>query len=470
MPFFVAGGPLRTCTATAALIFLSLIEGFFMSPFRLARLCLLLAAVGLNAAPAVMSGAHAQAPAAAGVPATGVPATETVRPEMFKLLDSAAVKPLLDAKNYSDVQNRITQAEALANKTPYETFIIDQTKLQLGYASGNNPMAITALEAMLASGRLQPAQQSNLLLALGNFHYNAKDYPKAIEVFRRYQKESGTPEQARASLVRAYYLSGDYASARTELQPLVAEAEKAGKVPSQEDLKLLASASHESKDNAGYLAALEKMAIHYPTDDIWLDLINRGVQRRPGFDAHENLIDMYRLKFAAVGKMSPEDYVNLAELALQSGFPTEAKSAVDAGFAAGELGKGANAAQHRQLRDKAAKGAADDARNIAAGEASAAKAKNGAGLVNLGWAYVTMNQYDKGIGFIQQGIAKGGLKQPDEAKLRLGMAYAKAGRKEDALKAFESVKAGRGLSDLAKYWVLLLNRSGGTAAPATAAK
>jgi tetratricopeptide (TPR) repeat protein len=142
---------------------------------------------------------------------------------------------------------------------------------------------------------------------------------------------------------------------------------------------------------------------------------------------------------------------------------------MDAGYAAGVLGKGANAKAHGQLRDRANKQAADDAKNIASGEASAAKSKNGAGLVNLGWAYSTMGQHDKGIGFIQQGIAKGGLKQPDEARIRLAAAQAKAGRKDEAIKTFESVKAGGGFSDAARLWVMLLKQPAGAGAQATAA-
>ncbi|RLM48536.1 hypothetical protein DVK02_19255, partial [Halobellus sp. Atlit-31R] len=135
----------------------------------------------------------------------------------------------------------------------------------------------------------------------------------------------------------------------------------------------------------------------------------------------------------------PEHYTYPAAVALRDGFPAEAKEVLDAGFAAGALGKGSDAKTLNALRSKATKQAADDVKTIAAGEANAAKAKTGAGLVNLGWAYATMGQADKGIGFIQQGIAKGGLKAPDEAKLRLGMAQARAGKKAEAIQTFQGI-------------------------------
>ncbi len=426
-----------------------------MSQFRLARLCLMLAAVGLSS-PALMTSAHAQqktdAPAAAAAPA------DTVRPELFKLLDPAQIKPLMEAKNYTEIQNRITQAEAIANRTPYEDYVLNRMKISLGSATSNNAMMLPALEGVINSGRLKGNEQADFIQAVANTHYNAKDYAKAIEWFKRYQKESSTPEKVTPALIRSYYLSGDYATAKTEMLPLIEAMEKSGKTPSEEDLRLLASAANKAKDDAGYLAGLEKLVAYYPNDDFWTDLLNRGVARQKGFDAQTNMINVYRLEFAAVKQMAPEEYVDLAELSLRDGFPTEAKKVMDAGFANGVLGKGANAKTHTALRDKAAKGAADDAKNIAAGEASAAKAKTGAGLVNLGWAYATMDQGDKGVGFIQQGIAKGGLKNPEEAKLRLGMAQVRAGKSADAIKTFESVKGGGGAGDLAKYWIVLLNQ------------
>ena len=435
-----------------------------MSHFRLARLCLLLAAVGLNTAPVLMTSAHAQkdaAPAAAQ--------QNTVRPELAKLFDPAQVQPLVSAKNFTELQNRIAQAEALPNKTPYETYVVTRMKMVHASASGNDAAFMTTAEQVLQSGFEPKEMQPKLVLAMADVSYKAKNYAAAVEQIKRYESMGGDMTSARPLLVRAQYLNKDYASAKTQLLQTVADTEKAGKVPSQEDLKLLLSAANETKDNAAYETAVQKMIAYYPSDEMWSEMIRVGVIRKPGFDQN-NYLPVLRLQHAVTKTMREDDYIDLAETALRDGFPTEAKNVLDAGYAAGVLGKGANAKAHDSLRSRANKGAADDAKNIAAGEASASKSKNGAGLVNLGWAYVTMGQHDKGIGFIQQGIAKGGLKQPDEAKIRLAAAQAKAGRKDEAIKTFESVKAGGGLSDVARIWALSLRQpASGAAAPAAPA-
>jgi hypothetical protein len=449
-----------------------------MSQFRFARLFMMLAAVGLNVASTTANAQKAPMPAAAtsgqsaptaAVGAAATPPADSVRPELFKLLDPTAIKPLMEAKNYTEVQSRITQADAVQNRTPYEEYVLNRMKLSLASATSNDQQAMTALEAIINSNRLKGAEQAEFINALANYYYNGKNYPKAIEWFNRYQKESPTPEKVRASLIRAHYLSNDFAATKADLLPIIAASDASGTPPSQEDLRLLASAAIKLKDDPTYLIALEKLAMYYPTDEIRADLLNRGVARKPDFDAQTNMINVYRLESFAVKTMGPDEYVDLAELSLAAGFPTEAKKAMDAGYAANVLGTGANAAKHKALRDKATKGAADDAKNIAAGEASAAKAKTGAGLVNLGWAYATMDQYDKGIGLIQQGIAKGGLKAPEEAKLRLGMAQARGGKKAEAIATFQSIKGGAGAGDLAKYWIMVLNAPPSTGT-ATASK
>ncbi|VXB27117.1 lipopolysaccharide assembly protein LapB [Massilia sp. 9I] len=439
-----------------------------MAQFRLARLCLMLAAIGVSA-PALVSSAHAQQKNdAAAAAAAQAAAKDTVRPDMFKLLDPAAIKTLMDAKNYAEVQTRITQAEAMPNRTPYEDYVINRMKLSWALGSDNNAIAIPTMEAILASGRLEKADQLNYYQALGDANYNSKNYPKAIEWYTRFEKEGGDAAKVRGALSRAQIASGNFAGAKDQLMSQVNAAKQAGQKPDENVLRLLGQEANKVKDTQTYLFALENLVQYYPTDDFWLDLLSRGVTRKAGFDEPTYGPTMLRLEMAAVKKdqVPPEHYTYLAEVALRDGFPAEAKEVLDAGFAAGVLGKGSDAKTHNALRSKATKQAADDVKTIGAGEANAQKAKTGAGLVNIGWAYSTMGQADKGIGFIQQGIAKGGLKAPDEAKLRLGMAQARAGKKAEAIQTFQGINGKGGAADLAKYWVLLLQQQGGTAVAA----
>ena len=422
-----------------------------MSQFRFARISLILAALGLNVVPTLLTGAHAQAKPAAAEAAK----TDTIRPDMFKLLDPAKVKEMMAAKKYAEVQANITAAEAFPNPTPYESYVINRMKLAVAASSGNDAMAMAALEPVINSGRLDPKEKSDFIEALANYNYNAKNYPKAIEWLKVYQKESATPDKVRPALARAYLVTNDYPNAKAELEKVIAAADKAGTKPSQDDLRLLAGAAGKLKDTALYTATLERLVTLYPSNEFWTDVLRR-MTNKTSFNDRLRL-DGYRLQMAAAKDMESEEYLDMAERAMMTGYFGEAKQVLDAGFAAGKLGTGKDAAKHKQLLDKATKGAADDAKTIDAGEAGALKAKTGTPLVNLGYAYVTLGQFDKGIDLISKGIAKGGLKNPEDAKLRLGVAYAKAGKKDEAVKIFETIKGTDGTGDLARYWTMHVN-------------
>jgi hypothetical protein len=78
----------------------------------------------------------------------------------------------------------------------------------------------------------------------------------------------------------------------------------------------------------------------------------------------------------------------------------------------------------------------------------------------VGYVYVTMGQFDKGIQLIEQGIAKGGLKRPEDAKLHLGMAQLQAGKnKGKAVQTLRSVQGADGGSDLGRLWAVYASQS-----------
>ncbi|MCX7169965.1 MAG: hypothetical protein NTY41_06620 [Proteobacteria bacterium] len=58
---------------------------------------------------------------------------------------------------------------------------------------------------------------------------------------------------------------------------------------------------------------------------------------------------------------------------------------------------------------------------------------------------------------MERGIAKGGLKYSEDAKLKLAMAYLYAGQKDKAVQAFKSITGRDGTSDLARLWIIRIS-------------
>ena len=87
----------------------------------------------------------------------------------------------------------------------------------------------------------------------------------------------------------------------------------------------------------------------------------------------------------------------------------------------------------------------------------------GEALVNLGFAWATAGQAAKGVPLMEQGVAKGGLRRPDETQLHLGIALWMAGRKDDALKALAAVGGTDGSAALARVWSLFVRSPAGKA-------
>ena len=414
-----------------------------MFQFRLAHIGLIAAAIGLNAAPAMIglsSVVHAAEPA-------------TVRPEIGKPLQAA--QDLVKAQKYREALAKVHEAEAVGGKTPAEQFTIDRMRAVAAYGAGDNETAAKAFEAVIAAGRLPAGDQLKYVQTLGGLYYRIKDYPKAITWLSRYLKEGGDDPKIRGLLVQTYYLNNDLARASQELRADLQADDKAGRTPSEDQLQLLANLAARQNDKAGYANAMERLVAHYPKKEYWADLLNR-VQSKPGY-ADRLTLDLYRLKLASGQLQSAAQYMEMSQLALQAGFPAEGKKIVDLGFQNNVLGAGPEAARHKRLRDLAAKNAAEDLKTMAQGEAEAGKNKDGIGLVNLGYAYVTVGQVEKGIELMEQGIRKDSLKRPEDAKLHLALAYLQADKKAKAIQTFKTVQGTDGTADLARLWVMQVN-------------
>ena len=379
---------------------------------------------------------------------------ETIRPEVGKPLQAA--QELLKSQKPREALVEINKAAAIANKTPFESYLVERMRASAAAGAGDVPAAIKAFEAVIASGRLQPSEQLPMVQALAGSYYREKDYPKAIAWASRYYREGGADPQLRLLLIHSYYQNGEYANAAQEALADIQADEAAGKAPPEDRLQLLANSYLKQDDPNRYAYALEKLVSYYPKKQYWADLIAR-TQRKPTF-ADRLALDVLRLKLAVDLLDTPEEYMETAQLALQAGYPAEAKQVVEQGYRRSVLGKGAEAERHKRMRELVEKQAEEDRKSLSKGDlAAAAEAeRDGIALVNVGFAYVTEGQFDKGLGLMERGIAKGvaDAKRPQDAKLHLGVAYYLAGRKARAMEVFSDVGGIHGAADMGRLWSL----------------
>jgi len=381
-------------------------------------------------------------------PVAADPAAKTLRPEVANAVNAAQEAARAGQKEQAEVKLR--EAAAVPNLSMFEQAVIERGRGSVSLSGRDWTQAIRSLEVVVASNQFSGADQLQMVELLAKLTYQEKDYLRAVSWLRRYQQEGGTDASLRDLLPQALYLANEFKAAAEEIETRVAADETAGRTPPEQNLRLLLSSYVQAKDDAGYVRTLERMAMSYPKPEYWSELLSR-VTKQPGFS--ERLwLDVYRLRLAANLMRTTDEYVEMANLALNAGYPSEALRVIDRGLSLSLLGNGKDAANHAALRERASKAAEKDSADLARAESSARSAREGDALVNVGFAHVSAGAPNKGVPLMEQGVAKGNLRRADEARLHLGLALWQAGRKDDAVKVLADVKGNDGSAGLARVW------------------
>ena len=402
---------------------------------RLAHLGLAMAAIGFTAATPMLGLSTAVA-------------AETVRAEVGVPLQAA--QTLMKQGKFKDALGKLRDADNVSGKTPNESYLIERVRAAAASSAGDYDVANKAIEKLLDSGKLAAAERKNFEEGLIGNYIRAKEYGKANALIQKALKDGNDPK-LRAYLIQNYFFQGNTKELANELSA----AEKAGRTPTEDQYGMLANLYNKTGDKAGYVNVIEKLAANYPKVNYWTDLLNR-VTAKPGF-ASRLSVDVYRLKLANNLIKKPSEFLEMSQLVLQQKAPAEAIKIIDRGYKSGVLGTGADADRHKRLKDLADKTLADDAKNLAANEAALVKAKDNEGLLALGYALVQDGKADKGLAMMEAAAKASDLKNPEDAKLRLGEAYAAAGKKQQAINVLKTVRGTDGTAELARYWIMAIN-------------
>ncbi len=373
-----------------------------------------------------------------------------VRAEVGRPLQQAG--ELLRAGKANEALAKVREAEAVGGRTAAEQQTIDRMKAAAAQRAGNFALAIQALEAM--HGRASGSEQGQLAEQIASAYVQLRNNAKASEWIAKAVAAGNNGSGVRQMQAFLQGASGDYAAIAREAAAQVSAAEQAGRRPEENDLLRLADAQQRTGNTGGYINTLEKLVAHYPKKDYWAAYLGR-LPRKAGF-ADRFALDVMRLRLASGTLSKTEEFMEMAQLSLQAGLPAEARRITDQGFKSGALTATAEAGRHQRLRDLAIKQEAEAKALLESNIEEAKAMKEGDALVKIGYGFVSLGDVDQGIALIQQGIAKGNLKRPEDAKLRLGMAQLQSPKTRGAaVQTLRSVRGNDGAAEIARLWTIL---------------
>jgi hypothetical protein len=384
----------------------------------------------------------------------GASAQESLRPEVGKPLQAA--QELIKSGRYKEALAKVREAEAAGARNANETYMIERMRIAAASGAGDADTAARSFEALSGSGRVSGPDKLRMIESIASIYYRSQQYAKSMQWSQRYVRDGGTNPAIRTMLIQSQYLSGDFAGAVKELTLEIQNAERAGTPPAEDRLKLLLNAALKQSDNNAYVFAMEKLVTYYPKKEYWVDLLSR-MQRKTNF-SDRLALDAYRLSLATGSMTAPADFMEMAQLALQADLASEGKQVIDKGISSGALSSGAQADRAKRLKALVDKKLAEDTASRAEDERQALAAKSGDPLLVVGMKLIYAGEAAKGVQLMQQGIAKGGLKRPEDAKLHLGIGQVVAGDKAKAQATFKTVQGADGTADLARLWSLYARR------------
>jgi tetratricopeptide (TPR) repeat protein len=365
--------------------------------------------------------------------------------------DMAAAQDAYNAKQWNDVLTKVAAIEA----NPIEKSEIDKFWLNefAGIANvnlKNYAESLKQLEAAYNSPCMDEANKIHRAKVLMQLNYQQKNYPQAIEYGKKLLETNWEADTA-VYVGNAYYIGNDYENTRKVLSDVIARQEAAGTVPDEQTYRIIQGACVNLKDDACVNEQFEKLVKHYPKPMYWKDLTNTLLRDA---SSDKQLLNVLRLADGVEVMDKSAQYFELAQLAIAQGLPGEAQSTIEKGLQKGVFQSQPEKDRANRLLKESKNAASLDKSTLAKQDDSARAKPTGDADVKLGAAYLSYGETDKAIEALKRGIGKGGVKNPDEAGLLLGIAYMRSNNKAEAAKAFESVKQDPTMARIAKLWLL----------------
>ena len=357
----------------------------------------------------------------------------------------AAAQKLQQAGDDAGALAKLAEAAAIPNQTVDDVYMVNALTLNSGIATKNNDLIATSLEAMLATGRVAPADAPKFWQTIGSVALSKKDYVKASDAYQKLLALQPNDPDTMVGLSEIYISQKQNREAVQMLGRAMEAKTASGEQVPESWLKRRLAVAYDAKLSDHLVPSAVALVKAYPNAVNWRDAV---VITRDSYKLDsQTTLDFLRLQAATKSLSGERDFVEYADTALNLGFPGEAVTAIETGIANKMLD--ANKALVKEIKVTADSKAKEDKAALPGLER---EIKSNARLaLATGDAYYGYANYAKAAELYRKAVGAPNVDQAI-ANLRLGAALSMAGDNAGATEAFKAVKGGP-RETLATFWL-----------------
>jgi uncharacterized protein HemY len=374
--------------------------------------------------------------------------TPALRNKVYeKLAEAQAAAEAKDLAKASKILDEMIASGGKKALNSYELANVYNLYAFIYYSREDYARALQAYENVVKQPDIPIAMEVNTKFTIAQLYFVQEEWQKGINALLEWFKITENPNaNAYVLLAQGYYQTKDYNKALINVEKAIDMYLAKDKIPKEQWYNLARFLYFEKNDINKTVETLETLLKYYPKKQYWVQLSHMyGEQKKES----EQLSAMETAYVQGMLDKGTEQ-VTMAYLYLNGDVPYKAARVMDKGLKDGSIdGKSKN----WEIVGSAWRQAQEVDKSIPAMEKAAEKSDTGELYARLGSIYLDGDQYNKAITAINKGLARGGVKRPDNARLVLGMAYFNTKQYDKAREAFKAAGRDERSAKYAEQWI-----------------
>ncbi|QCE34896.1 hypothetical protein FAI40_05765 [Acetobacteraceae bacterium] len=379
-------------------------------------------------------------------------------PEVGKVLEYA--QKALEAKDGTQALQYVMQASQTPHTNAFDNYMIQRMRAAACTEKEDLGCAMSAYDSLLGNSQTQPEERKLMLAAVATLAYRSNEYQKCENTALEYLHTVGYEATVASLSVQCPYVAEHWEDTIKAGETLSAVAEKTqNKIP-EAALQMVAIAygklDKPQEERQTYL----KLAGLYPNPHYWDFLLHE-------FMADQKLpqrlrFSLMRLRLEAGSEMTPQEFQDMAELAVQMDVPSLALKLLQIGSDKKILGVGDSQELEKQKRFKSfvELQVYKAHRGINEAIVQARKASSAGAMLSTGYELALEGHQDAGLTLMREGM-RNHPNYPDIAELEYAMAEYDSGKKDSAIEDLGKISGNGPAHGLGLLWQKQLQSQSG---------